>query len=170
MIKGIVATDLNLLIALNRQMPWGEKPVDGKHFREKTLNQTVVMGRKTYESIGRPLPDRNNIVMSQQDIEIPGVRVAPTVKEVLDLYKQLDHDLWVIGGSQIYYEFFPYVEEWHVTTVVHKYDVREEDSAKYFYSINPFQSLYWKQEDVRVEYPTSDFPHYLVFSVYRRAE
>ena len=114
-ISAIVAVNKKNGIGINGKLPW-HCPADMKHFKEYTDDKTVVMGRKTFEPIGRPLPNRTNIVLTR-DLNILnciGVEVAHTVKEALNLAKT---DLVVIGGSEIYSLFEPVVNEWIVTTV-----------------------------------------------------
>lgn len=74
-------------------------PADLRHFKELTMGKTVVMGRKTFESIGRPLPYRQNIVVSRQDIEYEGVLV---VHSLAHAYAEAENEVAVIGGAEIY--------------------------------------------------------------------
>jgi dihydrofolate reductase len=70
-----------------------------KHFREHTLGKSIVMGRKTYESIGRPLPDRQNIVVTRSEGQIDGIIVVHSLEEA---YEAADHDVAIIGGGEIF--------------------------------------------------------------------
>lgn len=102
----IVATDLNCAIGKNGQLPW-HIPEDLKHFKETTTDGIVVMGRKTYDSIGRPLPNRSNWVVSKTGLNIPGVKVCRNISEVLGkaadeaLSKGKDH-IYIVGGGEVY--------------------------------------------------------------------
>ena len=89
------------VIGSENQMPW-HLPADLKHFKAVTMGKPVVMGRKTYESIGKPLPGRRNVVVSrQQDLKIPGCDVVMSFDAILDLlHKQ--PEVMVIGGGSIY--------------------------------------------------------------------
>lgn len=97
-------------------MPWGDKPLDGTHFRSLTEGHIVVMGRKTFESMGsKPLPNRTNVVLSNR-IQ-PEVITMNCMKQVLALEIDSPQDLWVIGGAKVFEAFLPYIDEMYVTTV-----------------------------------------------------
>ena len=113
-ISAIVAVNKNNGIGLNGDLPW-RCPADMKYFKEFTTGKTVVMGRKTFESISRPLPNRVNIILTRDlSFKTKGAEVAHTVEEVLKLAK---NELVVIGGSEIYNLFKPFIHDWRVTTV-----------------------------------------------------
>jgi dihydrofolate reductase len=95
MINIIVAFDNNWAIGKDNKLVWRQSE-DLKRFKQLTLNKTVVMGRKTYESIGKPLPNRKNIVLTRNNIQIPGITVINNINEILE------NDYFVIGGSEIY--------------------------------------------------------------------
>lgn len=100
----ISAMDVNRLIGSNNQLPW-HLPEDLQHFREKTLNKPIIMGRKTYESIGRPLPQRQNIIVSNDPLFIPAptsnCHVVSSIEDALLLFPDYD-EIFIIGGSSIY--------------------------------------------------------------------
>lgn len=97
----VVAYDTNRAIGADGDIPWiGKLPADMRHFRELTTGTTVIMGRKTYDSIGKPLPNRTNIVVTKQDVSIDGVIVVHSIDEA---YEKADTDkVSIIGGAQIY--------------------------------------------------------------------
>lgn len=97
----IVAYDQNRAIGSNGDLPWGRGlPSDLKRFKHITLGKSVVMGRKTFESIGRPLPQRENIVVSRNKaLKIDGAMCVSSLSEAI---KQAKHPLYIIGGSEIY--------------------------------------------------------------------
>jgi dihydrofolate reductase len=97
MINIIVAASLNNVIGKDNKLLWRQS-ADLKRFKELTTGKTVVMGRKTYDSIGKPLPNRRNIVITRQDIEIPGCEVVNSLEEAL----KLDNEIFIIGGGEIY--------------------------------------------------------------------
>ena len=97
MISIIVAYDKNIAIGKDNQLCWRQS-ADLKRFKELTTGKTVVMGRKTFESIGKPLPNRRNIVITRQDIKIEGVEVINSIEEI----KNIDGDIFIIGGGEIY--------------------------------------------------------------------
>ncbi len=93
-------------------------PLDMKHFRETTKNSAVVMGRKTYESFPkRPLPNRENIVLSRSLSEIDGAKVFGNTDEMLKYVNSLDKKVFVIGGADIYKQLLPYCDEAIITRV-----------------------------------------------------
>lgn len=97
MINIIVAASLNNVIGKDNKLLWRQS-ADLKRFKELTTGKTVVMGRKTYDSIGKPLPNRRNIVITRQSIEIPGCEVVNSLEEALNL----DNEIFIIGGGEIY--------------------------------------------------------------------
>ena len=116
MIKIIAAVSKNLKIGKDNQLPWHISE-DLKYFRKTTNGQAVLMGRKTFESIGRPLPNRRNIVLTRNvDFNEEGVEVVHTLEEALALCKTLDQ-VFIIGGGQIYSAFLPYADELYLTLV-----------------------------------------------------
>ncbi len=127
MIKMIVATSTNNAIGVNNTLPWHIK-ADLQYFKAKTLNHTILMGRKTFESIGRPLPNRTNIVLTQDKTFAPeGVIVIHSLEEAISLFPQ-HPDLFIIGGGQIYEALLPFVDKLYVTLV----DTILPDADTYF--------------------------------------
>ncbi|MCH5196750.1 MAG: dihydrofolate reductase [Oscillospiraceae bacterium] len=111
-------------------------PLDMQHFRETTKGAAVVMGRKTYESFPkRPLPGRENIVLSRNSQKIEGATVFNDVGEMLSYVKTLDKKVFVIGGGEIYRLLLPYCDEAIITRVydsfggdVFFYDIENDKS------------------------------------------
>lgn len=97
----IVAYDNNRGIGAADDLLWvRDLPADLARFKELTTGHPIIMGRKTFESIGRPLPNRRNIVVSHSDIDIEGVESTQSLKEAYELVG--DRDVYIIGGGQIY--------------------------------------------------------------------
>lgn len=117
MINCIAAMSKNYQIGLNNQLPW-HIPEDMKYFKELTLGKTVVMGRKTYESLGGPLPHRQNIILTRQyDYCVhPLVKVFHRLEDALHLCRHLN-DVFIIGGGEIYRAFLPYTDKLYLTIV-----------------------------------------------------
>jgi dihydrofolate reductase len=114
MIKAIVAMAENRVIGNAGTIPW-HLPEDFKFFKATTMGHAILMGRKTYESIGKPLPGRENIVLSRTMPDTPGVTVIHSLD---DLKEPTDgRDLFVIGGEEIYRLLLPRVQELYVTKV-----------------------------------------------------
>lgn len=112
--SAIAALSENRVIGVANRLPW-HLPEDLKFFRERTRGQVVVMGRKTYESIGKPLPQRENIVISRQSLSLPGCTVLPSL-EALASYGT-PKTIWIIGGAQIYAQALPRVGDLYLTWV-----------------------------------------------------
>jgi dihydrofolate reductase len=118
MIIGIAAVDRKGAIGKGGKLPW-HYPADMKFFRETTTGHAVVMGRKTWLTIGKPLKNRLNIVLSRDtDIEPQeSLIVFSDIESVLSFNNSLTTDLFVIGGAQIYEAFLPHIEKWIITEV-----------------------------------------------------
>jgi len=157
----IVAYDKNRLIGGNNSLLWqGDMNADIRHFREITTGNVIIMGRKTFDSIGSALPNRQNIVISNQPIQIDNVQVVHSLE---DAYKIADttKDIYVIGGGQIYNQavegvdrilsteidaelkgdvYFPEISnEWHE---IAREDYSADSNNKYNYSF----VIYSKQQ------------------------
>ena len=117
-IIGIVAIAKNLAIGKGGKLPW-HYSADLKFFKQTTLNQAVVMGWNTWESIGKPLPKRLNIVLSRsKNLENqPLLLLLRSKAEILALANYLKGDLFLIGGSQTYVEFSNAIDKWIVTEI-----------------------------------------------------
>jgi dihydrofolate reductase len=118
MIIGIVAVDRNGAIGKGGKLPW-HYSADMKFFKETTTGNACVMGHRTWLTLKKPLPNRLNIVLSRRG-EITaqdGVRVLRDVESVLLMAEDLECDLFVIGGEQVYRSFLPYIKKWIVTEV-----------------------------------------------------
>lgn len=118
----IVAAARNGVIGRNNALPW-HLPEDLRYFKQVTLGKPVVMGRKTFESIGRPLPGRTNIVLTRStDFAHEGVRVVRDLDQALGLAEDIAlidgcDELMVIGGAQIYAEALPRAKRLYLTEV-----------------------------------------------------
>ncbi len=112
----IVAYDKSRGIGASNDLLWiRDLPADLRHFKEVTTGSSIIMGRKTYESIGRPLPDRQNIVVSHESLSVKGFTF---VKSLEDAYAATTNDnVFVIGGGQIYAQAISGVETLYVTEV-----------------------------------------------------
>ena len=112
-LSAIVAMASNRVIGANNQLPW-RLPADLARFKRLTMGHTLVMGRKTYESIGRPLPGRTMIVVTRQRGYAPqGVKVAHSVDEALAL-AQGDDEVFIIGGAELYAQTMNQIGRAHV--------------------------------------------------------
>ena len=118
MIIGIAAVAQNGAIGKGGKLPWHYSS-DMKFFKETTMGHAVVMGRKTWLTLKKPLKGRLNIVLSRDGSLEPqeSLVVLGDIESVLSLTKSLTTDMFVIGGAQIYREFLPHVERWIITEV-----------------------------------------------------
>lgn len=118
----IVAAADNDVIGRNNALPW-DLPADLAHFRRQTMGKPILMGRRTFESIGRPLPGRSNIVISRDKHYAPaGVQVVAGMEEALELAENIAlidgaSELMVIGGAQIYALALPLARRIYLTRV-----------------------------------------------------
>jgi dihydrofolate reductase len=118
MIIGIVAISKNFAIGKDGKLPW-HYSADLKFFKQTTTGNAIVMGWNTWKSLGKPLPNRLNIVLTRNG-EIddhPDVRVTRTKDEVLALAAILPADVFIIGGSQTFKTFTHNIEKWYVTEI-----------------------------------------------------
>lgn len=117
----VVAYDQQRAIGADGDLPWGRSlPADLAHFKRLTMHSSVIMGRRTFESIGsRPLPERENIVISRTPTGVEGVLTALSVSSALALAR---YPVFFIGGAQVYGEALEHVEVIYATEVQHTFD------------------------------------------------
>jgi len=116
-ISMIVAYGKNWEIGLNNQMLWHISE-DFKNFKTITSGHHLLMGRKTFESIGKPLPNRTSIVLSQSGFKHEGVYTFDNIQKSLDFAREAgEEELFIIGGANIYKTMFPYVDKMYLTEV-----------------------------------------------------
>lgn len=127
----VVAMDRNRAIGAKNDLPWQrDLPADLRHFKERTTGTSLIMGRKTFESIVRPLPNRQNIVVTHGDIAMPGVDVAHSLE---DAYRMAVYDdISVIGGGEIYAQTIDDMDTLYVTHV----DAEFSDATVFFPEID----------------------------------
>lgn len=120
-ISFVVAMDCHRGIGLNNQLPW-RLPADLHYFRQLTSYHTVLMGRKTYESIGKPLPNRRNLVLTKQlDYEAPGSEIVHDIEQALNQFP--NEELFVIGGAEVYRMLYPRASRLYITYIHHAFAV-----------------------------------------------
>jgi dihydrofolate reductase len=112
----IVAMDDNQLIGQNNALPW-HLPADLAYFKKTTTGKTVLMGRKTYQSIGFPLPNRRNIIISRNsDFQAKDCEVVNSINAALTLAKNND-EVMVMGGASFYKQMLPSVDRLYITQI-----------------------------------------------------
>ncbi len=113
----IVAVARNGVIGKDGGLPW-HLSEDLKHFKKTTSGHAIIMGRKTYDSIGRPLPKRRNIVVTRQaDAQFPGCERVENIDAAIALARTSDPCPFIIGGASLYEAALPIATELHVTTI-----------------------------------------------------
>jgi len=117
-IIGIVAIDRNLAIGKGGKLPW-HYSADMKFFKETTIGNAVVMGRRTWSTLKGPLRDRQNFILTANGnvTNTDDIVVVNDIDAVLDRAKDLDCHLFVIGGAKVYQAFLPHVDRWLVTEI-----------------------------------------------------
>lgn len=123
MLSIIVAKAKNNIIGKNNSLVW-HLPEDLKHFRKLTTGHTIIMGRKTFESLGRVLPDRKHIIFSQNpDFKVndENVEVVHSLLQIQDLIEG-EEEAFVIGGAMIYNFLMPYVKKMYVTQINEEFE------------------------------------------------
>lgn len=117
MITLVVAMGLNREIGIDNQLPW-HLPKDLKHFKEITSGHPIIMGRKTYESIGKPLPNRTNIVISRKkDWFEEGILIVGSIKEAIKFGQKIDEDIFILGGGNIFEQTMDIADKLEVTEI-----------------------------------------------------
>ena len=115
--KAIAAMSLNRVIGAGNKIPW-HLPEDFKWFKKMTTGQVVVMGRKTFESIGRPLPNRTTIILSRGNFSHPGVRTAADLSHVDWTEPALaGREVFICGGAEVYVRMLPLCSDLYLTLV-----------------------------------------------------
>lgn len=122
MFKIIVAHDPNRVIGNGPNIPWHIKE-DFLHFKRTTLNHTLIMGSTTFNSIGKPLPNRKTIVInSSKDFDAMGEEVSTDLNEIINRYKDSEEVVFVVGGASIYRQMIDYVDEMIISLVKKEYE------------------------------------------------
>lgn len=138
MISIIAAVAKNNIIGGDNKLLW-HIPEDLKHFKDLTSNHTIIMGRKTFQSLPNVLPKRHHIVLTKDKnyiIDSDSVTIVHNLKEIVDKYKTSKEEVFVIGGGEIYSAFLPYCKNLYLTKINKNFE-----GDTYFPKIEPSQ---WK--------------------------
>ena len=157
----IAAVDTRLVIGNKNDLPWGRIPADMKHFRTITAGHTVVMGQRTFESIGsKPLPKRRNIILSNNPaFTADGCEIAHSIDEAKKLSAH-DGEVFVIGGASIFKQFLPFVETMYITFIEGNFE-----GDTYFPAIDP---ALWEKTSEEIVKPSPENKYQLRFVIYKR--
>ncbi|MDW0115419.1 dihydrofolate reductase [Sporosarcina thermotolerans] len=122
MISLLVAVDLNRVIGVDNKMPW-HIPEELKYFKEVTMGKAIVMGRKTYESIGRPLPGRLNIIITRNEgYSVEGAEVLHDLNAAIERGKEYSEEVVIIGGAEIFNLSMPMADRLYITVIRNSYE------------------------------------------------
>lgn len=154
----IVAMAANGVIGRANTLPW-DMPSDLKHFRGITTGHPVIMGSKTHESIGKALPGRTNIVLSEQaDYRAEGCIVVHSIEEALALVKDAADEVFFIGGANVFRQVMPLTDRLYVTLIHHEFE-----GDVFFPEIDPMVWLEVNREDHRADESNPYAFSFLVF-------
>ncbi|MED3572073.1 dihydrofolate reductase [Cytobacillus praedii] len=160
MISLMWAMDNNHVIGYNNQLPW-HLPEDLKFFKRTTMGHPIAMGRKTWDSIGRPLPGRDNIVITRNpEFLCEGCTVLNSVEALLEFSQQNADEIFVIGGAEIFKLILPYADKLYLTRI---YDEFKGDT--FFPELNMEEwSLLSREQGIKDEKNPYDYE----FMIYER--
>ena len=147
-ISVIAAIGSNRELGKNNKLLWNI-PEEMEHFKTITMSHPVIMGRKTYESIGRPLPGRLNIVVTKDSKFKPeGVTVAHSIEEAISIGESKDtKEIFFIGGGDIYHQAIKLADKLYLTVVEGKFD-----ADTYFPNYSDFKKVLYKREGSFIQY------------------
>lgn len=159
-ISYVVAADVNGVIGRGNELPW-HLPADLRHFKQLTMDRPIMMGRRTHESIGRPLPGRHNIVVTRQvDYRSEGCDIVHSIDEAIDVAGDVE-ELMVIGGSEFYEQLLARVDRIYMTEIHHAFE-----GDTYFPKLD---ITHWR-ESAREDFPAdADNRWDYSFVIYERA-
>ncbi|GAM15289.1 dihydrofolate reductase [Mesobacillus selenatarsenatis] len=161
MISLIWAMDENRVIGYHNQLPW-RLPEDLKFFKRVTIGHPIAMGRKTYDSIGKPLPGRENIVITRDDNYDPeGCTVMHSIEEMLAYAaKNQSEEIFVIGGAEIFKEVLQHADKLYLTMIHHQF---EGDTFFPVFDIDK-----WELESREIGLRDEKNPYDYEFLIYKR--
>lgn len=160
----IAALAANRVIGLDNQMPW-HLPADLKHFKAMTLGKPIIMGRKTWDSLGRPLPGRLNLVVSRQpDLQLEGAETFTSLDDALRRAEQWAHEqgaaeLMLIGGAQLYAQGLGLAQRLYLTRI----DANPDGDAFF----PAFDESEWQRIDCQAQPAAGEAPAYS-FEIWQR--
>lgn len=155
----IVAMDKKRLIGRNGDLPW-HLPNDLEYFRNVTMGHMIVMGRKTFEAIGKPLDGRKNVVLTREvNYKAEGIEVVHSIKEVLSKVDN-NQEIFIIGGGEIYKQFLPYADKLYITKIDYEFE-----GDTYFPNVN---SNEWEKVSIKKGITDELNPYNYYFNIYKR--
>lgn len=158
MISMIVAMDEGWGIGKSNELLC-HLPADLAFFKSQTMGKPMIMGHRTFQSIGVPLPGRRSIVLTTQSLTIPGVEIAHTLQESLFLCRNAS-EVMVIGGSSVYEQFLPFTQRIYLTRIHHRFD------ADVFFP--EFDTTLWRHQIIKSCQADHKNAYDLTFESYER--
>lgn len=157
----LVAADENNVIGKNNQLPW-HLPNDLKYFKNLTWGMPILMGRKTFESIGKPLPGRKTIVITRNEIwKKEGTIVVNTIEKAISQARAMDiNEIFIVGGAEIFKSAIPHAKRIYLTRIHHQFD-----GDIYFPEMNLSE---WKLIKQRFCHADAKNPYSCTFQVWER--
>jgi dihydrofolate reductase len=153
----IAAKNNNHVIGLNNRMPW-HLPADLEHFKKNTMGKPIVMGRKTFTSIGRPLPGRRNIILTRNpDFHPKGTQVFLCLSDMVQ-HLQDQEEIMVIGGATLYQQFLPLATKLYIT------EIDDNSNGDTFFP--EWDKTQWKLVESDSHQATSKNPYRYRFNTY----
>jgi dihydrofolate reductase len=160
---------ISIIAAIGKNNELGKKnallwslPADMKHFKNITTLHTVIMGRKTFESIGKPLPNRRNIVITRDaNYKKEGVEIAHSLAGALDLIKDKNEEIFIIGGAELYKETIKIADKLYITHI----EAEDKDADAFFPEIIPIVFLETSREEHKKDAENS---YDYTFSIYEK--
>ncbi|KKQ04184.1 MAG: Dihydrofolate reductase [Parcubacteria group bacterium GW2011_GWB1_36_5] len=161
MISIIAAIGKNNELGKNNTLLW-HIPADMKHFREITYGHPVIMGRKTFESIGKSLPNRKNIVITR-DVKYKkdGAEVVHSLAEALDLFPDTNEEIFIIGGAEIYKQAMVVADRLYITHI----EAKDSEADSFFPEIIP---VVWNEVKHEEYKGGKENPFNYTFSIYKK--
>jgi len=161
MISIIAAIGKNNELGKNNTLLW-HIPADMKHFREITYGHPVIMGRKTFESIGKSLPNRKNIVITR-DVKYKkdGAEVVHSLAEALDLFPDTNEEIFIIGGAEIYKQAMVVADRLYITHI----EAKDSEADSFFPEIIP---VVWNEVKHEEHKGGKENPFNYTFSIYKK--
>lgn len=155
----IAAIGKNNELGKGNDLLW-KLPVDQKHFRDRTSGHTIIMGRKTFESMGRPLPNRRNIVITRDTkYEASGTEITHSLEEALGLVKNTNEEVFIIGGGELYKQAILVANKLDITHI----QAEDKDADAFFPEIIP---MVWNEISHEEHKKDSQNPFNYTFSIY----
>jgi dihydrofolate reductase len=159
MLSLIVAIAQNNVIGKDNKLVW-HLPADLRYFKNTTMGHTLIMGRKTFESFGKPLPGRKSIVITRQkDWQYEGVSVVHSLQEAIGSAPK-NEEVFIVGGAEIYHQAMPFCQKMYITVIHHDFD-----GDTYF---PPIDFSQWKLMSDQMHMPDEKNPWSYSFRIFER--